>query len=222
MSNPNSNRKSAHKDATARAKKESIEIVYDAELKDLKCIPRALLALSCCAVYDTSRSYLYLRENSMESNVSIGLCCGLFALPDFVTVQYFDRAPYADTCKCAPRPFCCLLYRRQPKLDVVKPGCLVCSVHVNLCEETEQVVLMPFETFPFPCCWFSNRVSECENCCGFCGGITGNPKIYSRFFPQPTDPQGFVQVAQPLMLSGNLTPAGTVYAEIHMTEKGKY
>ncbi|RYG95880.1 hypothetical protein EON65_55270 [archaeon] len=222
MSHPKTNRNSAHKDATARAKKESIEIVYDAELKDLTFIPRCLLALSCCTVYDLFRSYLYLRENSIESNISFAPCCGLCTLPDFVTVQYFDRFPYAETWKCAPRPFCCLLYRRQPKLEVIKPGCLVCGVPVNICDETEQVVLMPFETFPFPCCWFANRVSAWDNCFGFCGGITGNPRIYSRFFPQPTDPQGFVQVAQPLMLSGNLTPAGTVYAELHMIEKGRY
>lgn len=220
-----SNRKSSHKDATARAKKESIEIVYDAELKDLTLFPRILLALSCCAVYDTSRSYLYLRENSMESNTSIALCCGLWPLPDFVTVQYFDRPPYAGTWKCAPRPLCCLLYRTEPKLEVSKPGCLVCCIPVNICEEAEQVVLMPFETCPFPCCWFSNRVTMWDNCCGLCGGITGNPKIYSSFFPQPTDPQGFVQVAQPLMPSGSLTAAaaaGTVYGEIHLIEKDRY
>eukprot|EP01031_Cornospumella_fuschlensis_P037253 gene37253-45223_t len=199
MSDSKSNRTSNHKGATARAKKESITIVYDAELKDLSLCTRIMLACSCCAVFDLQRSYLYLRENSLESNVSIAPCCGSCEVPDIVSVHYFDRPPYSETCKCAPVPFCCLPHCAQPKLEVIKPGCLVCCIPVNLCGDS-QVVLMPFETFPFPCCCCTNRVGACDNCFGCCGGITGNPKVYSAFFPQPTDPEGFVSVAQPLML----------------------
>lgn len=199
MSHPTSNRSSTHKGQTARKSKDSIEIVYDAELKDLTICNRIVLAMTCCTIFDTQRSYLYLRENSLETNVSLSPCCGYCGMPDIVNVNYFDKAPYAGTVKCAPFPFCFVLHCSQPKLEVVKPGCLVCFVPVNICGDSV-VAYMPFENFPFPCCCFPNRVGPCDNCFGCCGPVTGNPKIYSAFFPQPTDAEGFVAVAQPIML----------------------
>jgi hypothetical protein len=61
------------------------------------------------------------------------------------------------------------------------------------------VGIMPFEKFPFPCCCVANRTTQCDNCCGFCGPLTGSPKVFSRIFPQPKDADAFVNVAQKLM-----------------------
>ncbi len=199
MSIIESNRVTPHAGKTARMEKENIKILIDAELKDVGLCAKITLMLHCCSSFDRERSYLFLRENSLESNVVFNACCGCCTFPDFVTVNYFDRAPYAESCKMAPIPFCCFCTTEQPKLEIIEPGCMICCVKVNLCGDT-QVILMPFENFPFPCCCCSNRVNACDNCFGLCGPITGNPKTFLSFFPQPTDPVGFVKVSQAVML----------------------
>ena len=57
---------------------------------------------------------------------------------------------------------------------------------------------MPFERMG--CCG-SNRVTNWDNCCGLCGPITGNPKQYDMFYPQPSDPQAFIDVAKPAQIA---------------------
>ena len=103
--------------ATALQNKANITIFYNAELKDVSCCTK--LALCCmCQKYDLERSYLYLRENSIESNVaSTSLCCGEAC--DNVTVTYFDRKPYKPFNMC----ICCC--KSNPKLEITKPGCEV-------------------------------------------------------------------------------------------------
>ena len=63
------------------------------------------------------------------------------------------------------------------------------------CELVLQVVLMPYEKATFPCCCCVNRVNWNENCCGFCGPPTGNPKVYTMLAMQPKDPWAFVAEA---------------------------
>jgi len=85
-------------------------------------------------------------------------------------------------------------HRSNPKLEPLDEGCLICCVRVG-CETLgcggKKVVIMPFEFLPPPCCCCTNRVNACDNCCGLCGPVTGNPKFYSRFSPQPKNTEAF-------------------------------
>lgn len=194
-------RQTPHSGSTARENRDSIKIVYDAELKDLPLCQQISLLCACCSIYDKERSYLYLRENSMESNVVIAPCCGYCTDLDFIDVTYFDRPPFAKQCRTGPCPFCCCLFTcDQPKVELVDNSCLCFFQQVDPCCCGKQVVLMPFETFPIPCCCCVNRVGWCDNCCGCCGPITGNPKIFSPFRPQPLDAVAFVAAVQRKML----------------------
>ena len=152
----------------------------------LRC--QFLLCCLFCQKYDLERSYLYLRENSIESNIaSKSICCG--AARDYVTVQYFDRPPYKPFNQC----ICCC--KSNPKLEITKPGCVICCMPVTCCTQ-EKVVIMPGETV-FGCC--PNRVTGCDNCCGCCGDRTGAPKWVWSFEPQPKNPADFVACAQQIM-----------------------
>ena len=90
----------------------------------------------------------------------------------------------------------------QPKLEVVDLGCMCCCMKIDPCCCGQKVVYMPSEQMPFPCCCSPNRVGMCDNCCGCCGPVTGNPKIFSVFSPQPKDATGFVNAAQAAMRRG--------------------
>lgn len=190
-------RKTPHSGKTQLANPNQIKIVFDAELKNEKCLDRICLALACCSKYDLQRSYLYLRENSLETNETYSCCCGVCYDLDVTNVTYFDRAPFRKTCKPSPFPCCCLFNSGQPKLEVISKGCTICCIPIS-CGKT--AIVMPFEKYPFPLCCCTNRVTCINNCCGFCGPITGNPQIYSGFSPQPKDAQAFVDAAQSLML----------------------
>ena len=72
----------------------SIQILLDAELKDLGIFERICLMVSCCATFDRARSYLYLRENSIETNVALSVCCGHCFNFDMVNVNYFGEFPF--------------------------------------------------------------------------------------------------------------------------------
>ena len=133
-------------------------------------------------------------------------CCSCCCeVKDYVSVEYNDRAPYAKTCKRSPFPCCCLFNCDQPKLEVVNLGFMCCCMKCDTCCcccESKQVVIMPFESLPFPCCCCSNRVGCCDNCCGLCGPITGNPKVFSLFGPQPKHADAFVAAGQQVMQRG--------------------
>lgn len=198
MSSP-SNRTTPHDGRTARQDKGKINILVDAELKDISMCFKIYLSLLCCSGFNKERSYLYLRENSLESNVVFDCCCGCQLLPDMVKVEYFDRPPYNKSCKPGPFPCCFLCHSSEPSFEFVEPGCMLCCMKVNpLCQD-EKLVLMPFEKFPVPFCCCSNRTTACDNCFGFCGPITGSPKIYTTYFLQPTDPRGFVEATRVAM-----------------------
>ena len=181
--------------------------ISDWELRGPGCCDKCRLALQC-SWWDTTRSYLYVRDNhSIEFNDANGIknCCTCccFSQADDVGVEYSDRAPYAKHCKPSPFPCCCFLNCAQPKLEVIDLGFMCCCIKCNTCCcccESKRVVIMPFETFPFPCCCCSNRVNRCDNWCGCCGPVTGNPKVYGLFAPQPKDAEAFVAASQQLMM----------------------
>jgi len=193
-------RKSKQNGAMALERPDQIKIWYDAEIAlERDCGEKCSDCLDCCSVFDAKRSYLYIRENSLETNVAKSTCCGCGAAKDSVTVQYFDRKPYKPPakievfdlgyqccCMTCPKGLCC--------------GCLF---------KQKRVVLMPSENCPWYtcCCCFSNRVSKLPccclgNCCGCgapcgCNQPTGNPVIYrDTINPQPKNPEEFAQYAQ--------------------------
>lgn len=191
-----------HHALTAKANPNAIQIIYDAELKGLSMCDQCYNCCCLCMMYDQSRSYLYLRENSIESNIVYKylcpccICGGLMCCKrqgDNVQVDYFDQPPYKPSC-CW---YCCGM--TNPKLEVVEEGCLCCCIPINC---GSKVVVMPFERLPFPCCCCSNRTGLCDNCCGCCGQFTGTPKYYHSFMPQPKSSQEFVAVAQQIMKGG--------------------
>jgi hypothetical protein len=166
----------------------NIKIYYNAEIKDISCCTKLWLCCHPCycgSTFDVERSYLYIRENSLEGNVATKSClCGK---QDLTFVDYFDRDPYKPSKRCLCIP-------TQPKLEVMKGGCLICCVKCSCCSD-DSVVVMPYEK----CCCCSNRVGCCDNCCGLCGPITGNPKVTASFEPQPKDAASFVAAAQMIM-----------------------
>lgn len=173
--------------------------IYDAELKDPLFIESLALLLCCGMHLDKGRSYLYLREHSIEQNFATSFCCGAFPSVDSVTVHYFDKGPYApSTCFQFKAPFCpscCIpVYGpATPKFDVFEYGCMCCFNKVGC---GKKLVLMPFDQYCF-CC--SNRVTCFHNNCGCCGPVTGNPVLYSEFLIQPTDPAGFAAAVNLVM-----------------------
>ena len=176
--------------ATALQNKGNITIFYNAELKDVSCCTKVVLCC-ICQKYDLERSYLYLRENSIESNIaSNSLFCG--EAHDYVTVTYFDRKPYKPFNMC----ICCC--KSNPKLEITKPGCVICCIPVipPPCCAQEEVVIMPGETV-YGCC--NNRVTKCDNCCELWGRRTGAPKLVYGFEPQPKNAAEFVACAQQIM-----------------------
>ena len=187
-------RKSEHDGATRLMNPNVIEIKYNAEIKDpgmcfkcmgiCGCFPLVGICAPACSFFDPERSYLYLREGSVESNNTInnyiGDCCGCPG-DDFVQVKYFDRPPYAIAgCLCPT----------VPKLEIMDTSCYFCCYK---CEGTKYVVNMPNETYCL-CC--SNRTNRCSGWCGLCGPIAGVPLFYSTFYPQPENPEAFVEMAK--------------------------
>ena len=191
-------RTSTQKGATRLKNPNSIEIKYNAEVRDEGCIfnlcgmvgglPVVTLGRVCappCSFFDKGRSYLYLREGSIESNVSMGNMC--LSCPDSVEVQYFDRSPYARKgCICPD----------EPKLDMVDTGYMCCCVKIEcpICLGKNFVVLMPFESTCFGLC--PNRICWIHSCCNLCGPVSGNPIAYKRFYPQPVNTEPFVAMAR--------------------------
>ena len=70
----------------------SIKIFYNAQIKDISCCTKLWLCCHPCycgSTMDIDRSYLYIRENSLEGNIATkSLCCGK---QDVTFVDYFDR-----------------------------------------------------------------------------------------------------------------------------------
>ncbi len=199
-SNMPSNRTMPHEGMTKR-KGSGIGIIHDAELFQIGYYEQLQNLILCCSQYDLSRSYLYVRENSIEFNYAIN-CFFCFDIPflrfDNIGVQYFDRNPYVKGCRIVPTLgpllFGCPLFTcERPKLEVVDPAYLCCFKKMDFCCP-KKVAFMPFENMPFPLCCCSNRYSECNSCWGLCGPVAGSPIIYHmpQWFPQPVEAEEFI------------------------------
>ena len=94
--------------------------------KDISCCTKIWLCCHPCycgSTFDKDRSYLYIRENSLEGNVATKSClCGK---KDFTFVDYFDRNPYKPSTHC-----CCI--PTEPKLELMQGGCQICCVKVSV------------------------------------------------------------------------------------------
>eukprot|EP00658_Telonema_sp_P-2_P020329 TRINITY_DN18041_c0_g1_i2.p1 TRINITY_DN18041_c0_g1~~TRINITY_DN18041_c0_g1_i2.p1 ORF type:complete len:280 (-),score=41.78 TRINITY_DN18041_c0_g1_i2:293-1054(-) len=195
-----------HSGQTARKSPGNMEILFDAEIEDIGCMDKCRLCCCMeCSYYDEERSYLYIRENSIEYNIAYHTCCASERCGkgyDGVVVTYFDRPPFRASRECCPVPCCCFCQTHEPKFEVLDLGTMCCCKRCprgcpcHCCCRQRSLVIMPFETY-CGCC--SNRIGCCGNCCGFCGGITGNPKIYAEYAIQPKDPDAFVTVASRVM-----------------------
>lgn len=146
----------------------------------------------CCSLicwkWDKGRSYLYIRENSIESNTVMKPCCCLPPI-DLPTVTYFDRQPFKTSCKDK----CLVCGTGKAKAQIFEPGCLVCCLKMQCCCEKQSAVVVPYES----CCFcIPNKITCCCNCCGCCGKPSGNPIYFLSFSPQPKDPAFFVQHLQ--------------------------
>lgn len=173
-------RKTTHGGCTAKAK-----VVYDAELASFSCFENLLLGLSCVK-FEKERSYLLVREGSVESNFSIAPCCGLFPPIDYTRVMHYDVAPLTRDPSC----FDCLM-SGSPKFEVVKSGCMCCCKE---CVFDDTVVIVPFDNF---CCCCPNHSKK--TCFGLFGPLPNNPGIYFSFYPQPEDKAAFCTAATQVM-----------------------
>lgn len=187
----------------------NMAIVYDAELAKLDCCTEYAMTMACIK-YDRERSYLFLREHSLETNIAFRPCLGMCGddfcgadcrAMDAVHVQYFDRPPFDKSY------FCFCIPHGQPVLEVVDGGFMCCCTKLECCGK--QVGLMPFETtpcFPLALCGISfcdkpNRVVPWDNLFGLMGPVTGKPLVYLPFAPQPADAESFVAAAKPVIFS---------------------
>lgn len=190
---PFSDRQQTQHGRTAIKQPTSIDLIHNAQLKKPSKYSKCMVCCKpqgCCGCLDMERSYLYLRENSIEMNESYGLCCGHCGSQDSVTVWYFDRSPFKESC-------CKSLCGGTPSLEVIEIGCACCCVKVQCCEYV--VLAPPYQAFP--CCCCKNETSCYPWCCGgncfnCCGTIRGQPMNFSYIYPQPKDPYTFVQKAK--------------------------
>jgi len=177
--------------------------ISDWELNGPTCCEQICLALRC-SCWDDTRQYLYVRDNSSieknDTNAITSCCTCCCGVRDNVSVMYNDRAPYGPRCRLSPFPLCCLLHSGQPQFRVLQRGYMCFCVKVDCGCRGKHVVVSPFEHLPFPCCCCTNRVSYCDNCCGTCGPISGNSRVFTVFRPQPKDADAFVAAANQVMM----------------------
>ena len=95
-----SDRTSAQRGATRLSDPSHLKIWYNAELADPSCCVKYAQCLSGQA-FDKERSYMYLREGSMETN-QVNKCCikaleSCYRQPDCISIVYFDKPPTKST-----------------------------------------------------------------------------------------------------------------------------
>jgi len=199
-----------------RKDKNKLDIRYDPELARVPCCSSVLLFCSapcCCPVVVENRSYIYVRENSIEYNWSLiacgGCCMGNFQSCgrarccytclaegcDITTVKYFDREPLRKDRYCQPIPCCCCCMDYNPKFVVQHHGCTCCWCTWRACCDGQcgnccaksTVVVSPFDYFPNPCDP-SGRQGCCVNrhelACRNCWGLSICPWL-GGFCPMP-------------------------------------
>ena len=201
---------STHSGATALKRNDYIQIRANPDIAAESCLTWLISLFiptvneGCCMpmlCYQQSeeRSYLYVRENSFEMNIGKENCvastCSCCLPIDKVTVNYFDLEPFVlnPACGCNSG---------EPKIKKLEPGCMICCVKFDavafdgacaMCIEPHKAVVTPFDT---TCCCCANDTQGCDNYFGFCGGITGNPKMYWQFPIQPLNADEFVTYAE--------------------------
>ena len=107
-----------------------IQMIMNAEVKPLNCCGKCKACLCCCSYFDLERSYLYVRENSIESNFAISPCCGLCGIEwDSIQVTYFDRPPYAVCCADGCCENCCA---GRQEVRIVDSGCMCLCMKLSL------------------------------------------------------------------------------------------
>lgn len=163
-----------------------IQIVSNPDIRDVTCQTKIIQRLACCCyAFSPERSYVYVRENSLEYNAGVESC--LFADScchpvDRSHVEYFDQPPFVAN------P-CCGCNAGDPQFRVLEPGCMCCCIKCSnesgcdFCYGEKLVTITPCDTY---CCCCNNYATECSNCYGCYGPITGNPYCYRTIFPQPS------------------------------------
>ena len=165
----------------ATAASDSVKIVYNAQLDLPPDAPK------CCGIgpggIDAERSYLYVRENSIESNVATKMPDG--STVDYTSITYYDQYPFADgpptKCGClnrwGPQMFCCA--EVKPKVETFS---YTFTQTTGCCKSrkvtTQQAVVVPFEK---ACMCMSNRDKD------------GNPKLFYPFTPAPYNAAEFAK-----------------------------
>jgi hypothetical protein len=163
-----------------------IMIVSNPDIREnLGCIGDCCARIFCCGyAFSSERSYIYVRENSIETNFGLEGCCftETCCTPiDNSNVQYFDQPPFV----LYP---CCGCNKGEPQFSVLEPGCMCCCVKCSAengcgcCFGEKLATITPFDTY---CCCCSNYATNSSNCYGCFGPITGNPYNYKTLFPQP-------------------------------------
>jgi len=185
-------RKTVHGGMTAHANAKYNEIVYDAEVRDPNCCISIIFTILCIS-FNKERTYLYLRENSLESNFAIEPCFGL--VPEYIPavdvgeVKYFDRYPYTKLpCSC--------LCSGEPTIELYTPGCqCFCMPIQNPCMD-KTVVIVPYQK----CCFCCDN-HEAKTCFG---GFIGNAKVAFPFgVVEPNDSEAFATAAQAVIALAN-------------------
>ena len=134
---------------TRLASNDRINIHYNAPLHDPCCSGACCVHYPFCCIFwpllariDMSRSYVYVRENSLEANFATKygcLCCE--CTHDNVSVVYFDQAPFAPQCCKLMVPGC--YPTSQPKVQAQDMGCIVCCIKCSpLCSRSHEVPLL--------------------------------------------------------------------------------
>jgi len=136
------------------------------------------------------RQYIYVMENSVESNYpSSFICCPANCccpVQDSIHKVYYDRGPWdvqdcAHSCGClkgsayakaGPRKMvCCCQDCCQCYNEYSEGMCSCCCGEV--------ISIVPFETY-YCCC--PNKANFCMNCCGLCGVKSGEPCIMYGYY----------------------------------------
>eukprot|EP00041_Stephanoeca_diplocostata_P002043 m.22917 g.22917 ORF g.22917 m.22917 type:complete len:279 (+) comp12839_c0_seq1:368-1204(+) len=178
--------------------------------------PATILGCACtmlCSVFlypskpklDYKRSYVYVRENAVESNRAVKFCFGpCTTRMDVTDIIYFDHDIFAKKSSCSP--FGCHFHVDEPKVVAVDTAFMCCG-KILACPPCASMAdakprLQPAVTFnstlAAPYCCITNEVNKCLNFCELCGHVTGSPLqflLFEKFmsFPAVKNTDAFVK-----------------------------
>jgi len=152
---------------------------YDAAPKLLYNAPLHTSIGQCCCGMITNpqvsgRSYIWVMENRLETNMATGChpMCG--PAEDAVEVKYWDEPSLGLLpMSCVQKCLSCRADDPRPAIEWFNDGCLCCCIPCmstrqciacccpGCCSGGEALYQVPYEQFPCPCCCCSNRVSGC-------------------------------------------------------------